>query len=186
MGSFCVAAQNADYTGATLAGDIENTVSPTSKASSPLSHFTWGAEAGSSLDMTSNDLSTFDIDVMMGYHNKSIMLAGVGGGWHKSVHSGTCFIPLYAVFRSSFTSRPSLLFMNVQAGYSFNSMQTAGSYGDFVGAVGVGVNLKQSKSSRSYVILSAHYQHLNSLHRLQTEIDKKYLLFARLVIGVNF
>lgn len=151
-----------------------------------LSHFKWGAEAGASLDMTSNDLSTFDIDVLMGYTNSYIMMAGIGGGWHKSVNADNCFIPIYGVFRSSFTKKPSLLFLNAQAGYSFNSMNTSGSYGDFVGALGVGLNLKQTGFAKSYVILSAHYQHLSQMHQLQTEINKKYLLFARLVIGVNF
>lgn len=29
------------------------------------SHFTWGAEVGSSLDMTGHDLSSFDVDVLL-------------------------------------------------------------------------------------------------------------------------
>lgn len=149
-------------------------------------HFTWGAETGASLDMTSHDLSTFDVDLVAGYKNSTVMLAGVGCGWHKSFQENNTFLPLYAIFRSSFTSRPSLLFMNIQAGYSFNNLSASGSFGDFTGAVGLGVNLMQTRSTKSYIILSAHYQHLNLTHRIQTEIDKRYLLFSRIVIGVNF
>lgn len=30
------------------------------------SHFTWGAEAGASIDLTGHDMSTFDVDVLFG------------------------------------------------------------------------------------------------------------------------
>lgn len=150
------------------------------------SHFTWGAEAGASLDLTSHDMSTFDVDVLMGYKNSIIKLVGVGAGIHRSVHIGNNFIPVYAVFRSSFRSRPSLLFLNVQAGYSFNSFGDGKSVGDFMGALGVGINLQQTRTAKTYFVLSAAYQYFNSENQEKIGIDNSYIFFARLMFGVNF
>lgn len=150
------------------------------------SHFTWGAEAGSSLDLTSHDLSTFDVDLLLGYKNSFIKMAGVGAGIHRSIHTGNNFIPVYAVLRTSFRRTPSLLFMNLQAGYSFNSFSNSETVGDFTGALGVGINLQQSRMSKSYIILSAAYQYFSQVNKEKIDIDTHYIFFARLVIGVNF
>ena len=44
------------------------------------SHFTWGAEFGSSIDMTAHNMSTFDLDVNFGYKNAVFKVVGVGVG----------------------------------------------------------------------------------------------------------
>lgn len=150
------------------------------------SHFVWGAETGASLDLTSHDMSTFDVDVLFGYKNSCIKVAGIGAGIHRSVHIGNNLIPVYAVFRSSFRSKPSLLFLNVQAGYSFNSFGKGKSVGDFMGALGVGINLQQTRVAKSYIVLSAAYQYFNDTNREKIDIDTHYIFFARLMFGVNF
>lgn len=150
------------------------------------SHFTWGAEAGSSLDLTTNDLSTFDVDVVLGFKNSFIKLAGIGAGIHRSIHTGNNFIPVYAVLRTSFRRKPSLFFLNLQAGYSFNSISDAGTLGDFTGALGVGINLQQSSVAKSYIILSGAYQYFSTANLQKIDLDQHYIFFARLVIGVNF
>lgn len=151
-----------------------------------LSHFTWGAEAGSSLDLTSHDLSTFDVDAFLGYKSKFIKLAGIGAGIHRAFHTGTNFVPVYAVFRSSFRSKPSLFFLNLQGGYSFYSISHSRSHGDITASVGLGINLFQSSAAKSYVILSANYQHFNDHTVAETTLDSKSIYFARLCVGVNF
>lgn len=159
---------------------------PSKNRNLAFSHFTWGAEAGSSLDLTSHNLSTFDVDVLLGYKNSFLKIAGVGAGIHRSVSSGNYFIPVYGVLRTNFRNKPSLFFMNLQAGYSFNSVGDSETIGDFYGALGVGINLQQSRTAKSYVILSASYQHFNDANKDKTSIDKSYIFFGRLVIGVNF
>lgn len=151
------------------------------------SHFTWGAEAGSSLDLTSHDLSTFDVDVLLGYKDSFVKLVGIGAGIHRSIHTGNNFIPVYGVFRTSFRRKPSLLFMNLQAGYSFNTISDSGTIGDFTGALGVGINLQQTRKAKSYIILSAVYQYFSKSNMDKIDIvDTNYIFFARLAVGVNF
>lgn len=150
------------------------------------SHFTWGAEAGSSLDMTSHDLSSFDIDVLLGYKNSFLKMAGFGAGIHRSIHAGNNFIPVYAVIRTDFRNKPSPFFMNLQAGYSFNNIDGSSSSGNFYGAIGLGINLKQSRLAKSYVIASLAYQYFTNENMAKIELDTHYIIYAKLVIGVNF
>lgn len=155
--------------------------------SSGMSHFTWGAELGSSIDLTSHDLSTFDVDVLLGYRNEMIALAGIGSGLHRSIHSGNHFVPLYGIFRTSFTKRPSILFMNLQAGYSFNTISDYGTVGDFSASVGLGINLQRKKSFRTYFVVSLAYQYYSETNEYKIkEIDTNHIFFTRLVFGVNF
>lgn len=150
------------------------------------SHFTWGAEAGASLDLTSHDLSTFDVDVLLGYKNSFIKMAGIGAGIHRSIHTGNNMIPVYGVIRTNFMRRPTPLFFNLQAGYSFNTFNNSGTAGDFYGAVGLGVNLQETRLAKSYIILSCAYQYLSEENKIKSDIDTHYIFFAKLVIGVNF
>lgn len=161
-------------------------LAPKSTLSLAFSHFTWGAEVGSSLDMTSHDLSTFDADVLIGFKNSFIKIVGFGAGIHRSIHSGNNLIPVYAVFRSSFRNKPSLCFLNMQAGYSFNTYGESGTISDLYGALGVGINLQKTSKASSYVILSLACQHLNEKNKEAVKFDTNYIVFATLKIGVTF
>lgn len=159
---------------------------PKKTLSLAFSHFTWGAEAGSSLDMTSHDLSTFDADVLAGFKNSFIKIAGFGAGIHRSINSGNNMIPVYAVFRTSFRSILSLCFLNFQAGYSFNTYSSGGVRSDLYGALGIGVNLQKTSLVSSYVILSLACQYLGNANNTAIKFDTDYIFFTKLVIGVNF
>lgn len=161
-------------------------LAPKSTRNLSSSHFTWGAEVGSSLDMTSHDLSTFDADVLIGFKNSFINIVGVGAGIHRSIHSGINLFPVYAVFRSSFRTKPSLCFLNVQAGYSFRTYGENKTISDLYGALGLGINLHKSSRASSYIILSLECQHLNEKNKVALQFDTGYIFFAKLMIGVTF
>lgn len=150
------------------------------------SHFTWGAEIGSSIDMTSNDMSTIDADVLLGFKNSFVKLAGVGVGIHRSIHSGNNYIPLYGVIRTSFRKKPSLCFMNIQAGCSFNTIADSGSFANFISALGIGFNLKQTRMIKSYLLVSAGYSHLCDTHKEMLNVNTHHILTASIALGVNF
>lgn len=151
-----------------------------------VSHFTWGAEVGSSIDVTGHDMSTFDADVHIGYKNSYIKLIGVGAGIHRSIHMGHNFIPVYGVIRTSFRKQPSLLFLNLQGGYSFNKISHHDTMGDFFASLGIGINLSQKKRAKSYIIASCGYQRFNQEHRELIGLDTGNIYFAKLLIGVSF
>ena len=86
------------------------------------SHFTWGADVGASIDMGGYDMTTFDIDIVLGYKNTLLRTLGLSAGIHRDFHTGTNFIPLMAVLRTSFIPRKTLCFFDLKAGYSFNTV----------------------------------------------------------------
>ncbi|MDE6536682.1 MAG: hypothetical protein K2M13_01390 [Muribaculaceae bacterium] len=150
-------------------------------------HFTWGADVGASIDLTAHDLSTFDLDFILGYKNSLFKILGVGAGIHRTVQGGDNFIPVYALIRTSFTTRPSLLFFNARIGYSFNTIDDSPTFGDFNSALGLGINLFQSRKAKTYMILSAAYRYFNERHKNAIErIDTKSIWIAQLQFGVNF
>lgn len=151
------------------------------------SHFTWGADVGASVDLTAHDMSTFDLDVIWGYKSNLIKTAGLGVGIHRTVQGGDNFIPVYALFRSSFTTRPSLLFFNARIGYSFNTVENSPMFGDFNSALGCGVNLSRSKKANTYIIVSAAYRYFNKRHQdYISRLDTYSVWMAQLQFGVNF
>lgn len=151
------------------------------------SHFTWGADLGASIDLTANDMSTFDLDFIFGYKSKLFKIVGVGAGIHRSIQRGDNFIPLYALIRTSFTTKPSLLFFNARFGYSFNTVDDSPMFGDFNSALGCGINLYQSSKAKTYIILSAAYRYFNQRHQdYIARLDQHYIWIAQLQFGVNF
>lgn len=151
------------------------------------SHFTWGVDVGSSIDLTSHDMSTFDVDAVLGFKNSFIKTAGIGIGIHRSVQSGDNFIPVYALLRTSFTRRPSLCFFNLRVGYSFNTIGDSPCYGDFSTAAGIGFNLSSSRMAKTYIIVGAGYRYFKQRHiDAIDKLDTHYILLAQLQFGVNF
>jgi len=150
------------------------------------SHFSWGAEIGSSIDLTGNDLSTLNADAYIGYKNKFIRFVGAGVGIHRAFGSGHNFIPIYAIFRSSFRTKPSLFFFHLQAGYSFNTISDSPTFGDVCGSIGVGINLAMSRKFQSHLLLACGFRHFNKRHQTTTNIDTSSVALAQIAFGVNF
>lgn len=151
-----------------------------------ITHFTWGAEFGSSIDLTGHNHSTFDLDINFGFKNSFIKVVGVGAGIHRSIQSGDNYIPIFFVLRTPFTRKPSLLFMNLQAGYSFNTINNSPTFGDFIWALGLGVNLSQSRRAKSYMILSVGARYFNKNNKSLINLDTQYVIVAKLSFGINF
>lgn len=150
------------------------------------SHFTWGAELGTSIDLSGYDTSTFNIDALLGYKNDYFKIIGIGAGIHRAVGTGDNFVPLYAVMRTSFSSKPRLFFMSLKAGYSFNTISNSSTFGDINAALGAGLNLAISKRFKSHIILAYEFRHFNQKHREKYSLEPEDISLATLTFGVNF
>lgn len=151
------------------------------------SHFTWGADLGSSIDLRGTDLSTFDAEVVLGYKNKFFRLIGIGAGVHRAFGNGSNLIPVYAILRTSFRTRPSLFFFNLKAGYSFNSVLEGPSKAGLNVSLGVGINLAVSRRFKSHIILSYGYFRLDEEQRQSIGLKGvRNIDYAQLRFGVNF
>ena len=160
---------------------------PAKSLSLAFSHFTWGAEVGSSIDLTGNDMSTIDVDILLGYKNSVIRMLGLGAGIHRTVQRGDNFIPIYATIQTSFTKRPSLCFMSAKIGYSFNSIGDSPTFGDTMSSLGTGFNLSSSRRAKSYILASVGYRYFNQRHIDKlSSINRHYVFLAQLAFGVTF
>lgn len=160
---------------------------PESSKSLAKSHFTWGAEAGASLDLSGHDMSTFDVDVLFGYKNSYIRMLGIGAGIHRTIQGGNNFIPIYATIQTSFRKKPSLLFMSARIGYSFNTINDSPTFGDLASTLGIGINLSRSRLASSYILLSAGYRYFNKRHiDMVDRLNQHYVYIAQLRFGVSF
>ncbi len=150
------------------------------------SHFTWGADIGSSVDLSGSDMTTFDLDAYFGYKGSLIRTAAVGAGVHKAFGNSYTFLPVYALVRTSFRSEPSLFFVEVKGGYSFNTLADSGSAGGAYGAIGLGINLAMSKKFQSHIILSYGFFTLRNASELAIPYVGDNISYAVLHFGVNF
>ena len=110
-----------------------------------MKHFSWGADIGSSIDMSGNDMSSIEIDAYFGYKNDVIRTLGIGAGIKSAIGNSYTFLPVYAMLRTSFTSRPSLCFLDMRLGYSFNTLKDDVTQNSFFGSAGLGFNLYTSQ-----------------------------------------
>lgn len=166
--------------------DGPESIFPESSRSLSESHFTWGGEFGASIDLSGYDTSTFDVDIVLGYKNNYFRILGIGAGVHRAFGTGDNFVPVYAVMRTSFSTKPRLLFMSLKAGYSFNTMGDAPTFGDANASLGCGINLAMTKRFKSHIILAYEFRHFNKRHKNALNIHADDISLATLSFGVNF
>lgn len=148
--------------------------------------FAWGAELGSSIDMTSNNLTTFDAVLYAGYRCPYLDFVGAGAGVQRAFGSGNTLVPLFVNIISSFRPRPGRFFMNLRSGYSFNTISDADTRGGFLLSVGGGVYLVRTARLRSFIALTYGYYHLNRRQVNDLQMNIKHVDYAQLSIGINF
>ena len=150
-----------------------------------MSKMMWGLELGTGLDLSSTDQSTFNADIIFGYRHKTVQLLGASLGIHKSLGKRDSFIPVQLVFRTRFSSRPTLCFMHVSAGYSFNTISSSSMFGDIIATLGCGCNLVNRPKFQSNIVLAFGFRHFNERHREMISIDKPNIGFAQISFGIS-
>lgn len=126
------------------------------------SHFGWGADVGTSIDVSSHDMSTLNLDAYFGYKNSIIDLAGIGAGIHMMVSNSCRAFPVYALLRTSFRPEPSLCFMDLRCGVAFNSLSNDKNQVSVWLNPGIGFNLARGKTFRSFIVVGYIYNGMKS------------------------
>lgn len=147
-------------------------------------HFAWGADLGSTIDMSSQDMSSINIEAFFGYRGPLIDLMGAGAAINMMMNNDSRSIPVFAIFRSNIT-RNSLWFADIRVGCAFNSIYAAASTPAFYCSPGIGFKLASSANFKSYLILSYIY---NGADLEATGTHKKIapLSMANLRLGITF
>lgn len=149
-------------------------IAPEAKLSgeSNLGHFTWGAEIGSSVDLTGNDMTSLDIHGQFGYKGPGTRLAGIGAGINSMMNNSSRCYPVYAIFRTSFARQPRLCFMDLRLGVSFNNILDFKSQTGFYGSIGAGITLAKGKKFSSHIIVAYTFLPIRPFNVIsQTEVE---------------
>ena len=89
-------------------------------AEKPSIKFTWGADAGASIDLSGNDMSAVDFNAVFGMSRGWINFLGLGVEADIMISNSCRSYPIYVNFRTNFQNKPSLLFWDVKLGTSLN------------------------------------------------------------------
>lgn len=153
---------------------------------SPQTAFTWGADAGASIDMTGNDMSTVDFDLYFGMRRKWIGFFGLGVGADIMVTNSCRSFPLYVAFRTNFVNRPTVAFWDVRLGVSLNYLEHNHQQTGLYGFTGVGFNLARSRRFSSHIIVGYTFRERRRIEGADMTHDFASLHCATVRIGVAF
>ena len=145
--------------------------------------FTWGGDVGTTIDFSSNGMSTIDADVNLGYKNSFFRSLCVGAGLHNTLSNGDRLVPVYLLVRTSFTSKPKqLCFGEFKLGYSFNSIKNENQHGLYASA-GAGFNLYSNKKFKSHITIAYNFYKMKAFEDLK---DLKNIHSVAIKVGINF
>lgn len=144
-----------------------NEIAPRLKVpqNSGLGHFTWGIDAGSSIDMTANDMTAIALRGYFGYKGHALRLLGVGAGIDIMVNNSSRCYPIFAILRTSFSSKPRLCFLDLRAGICANNILDYKSRINPYASIGLGITLAHGRKFSSHILLSYTFQSVGRIHR---------------------
>lgn len=147
--------------GVALASQAMSAATPAPKHTPSVPGFAWGVEAGGGVDMTSNDMSTINIDAFFGYRNSWIDVLGIGAEIDMMVDDSNRTFPVYAIFRTNFHTYHTPCFLDMRLGAAFNNLGERNQTGVYV-APGIGFNLAKGTTFQSYITLSYEFNGMRS------------------------
>lgn len=113
--------------------------------------FAWGAEAGSSIDMSGSDMSSIDFNASFGMRYKWINYMGLGLGANIMIANSCRTYPLFVVFRTDFSQLFKIVFLDIRGGLALNYLPGNVSQRGAYASASIGFNLAKGKTFRSYI-----------------------------------
>lgn len=154
-------------------------------SSSPSRKFTWGAEAGTGIDMGGDNMSTLNLRATVAYSGPYLELAGIGAGVDMVMSNSTRTFPIYAIVRSSFARAPKLLFAELRGGIAVSQVPSFADQTKPFIQPGVGIHLATGATFSSYLTLSYTYNGF-SFYGDKADTLIRGLNLATIAIGVTF
>lgn len=150
------------------------------------SHFTWGADLGSSFDLTNQEMTSFDLSACFGYRNRSLRFLGIGAGIHMMINNSSRAYPVYLQCRTTFTSTQKFIFLEAKAGVSFITLYNDITRRPLYAAVGIGFTLASGRNFSSHITLGYSFTPLNDIQLASQPKPMKDLHEAVIRLGVAF
>ena len=160
--------------------------------------FVWGADFGSTVDLSGADMSSIDINAAFGVGYKWLSLGGIGAGANIMVSNSSRAYPIYAIFRTDFSKLVKPMFLDLRGGialiYLSGNEADDGWNGNFRQTGGyispsIGFNLASGRTFRSYITLGYTYVSRKDVTRSgdgDAAIPFKPLNMATVRLGISF
>jgi hypothetical protein len=149
-------------------------------------HFAWGVDLGSSIDMTNQELSSVDISACVGYKGSIFRFIGVGGQIKMMINNGSRAYPLYGMIRTGFTKHATPAFLELRAGVSIANLRNDVYQRPFFGGVAVGYTLASGRTFSSHVTVGYDLMMLKDILVGEQTVNFSYLHSASIKIGICF
>lgn len=148
--------------------------------------FAWGANIGGNIDMSGHDMYSVSINAEFGLRWKWVRFFGVGAeGMIMTSNSNRAF-PLFVNFRTDFSQRRRLLFMDLRGGVALEYFNDNTQKNDIYASGGIGVTLASGKTFSSHLILAYTYLGQKECYTGIYLRDCPGISFATLRLGVAF
>lgn len=149
--------------------------------------FAWGADIGTSIDLTGHDMSTINLDANFGYANGVLQMVGVGVGAHMMASNSCRAFPIYAILQTNFRQKPSLCFLDMRFGLAIDNVDNDSRQTVPYINPAVGFNLAGNKNFQSYMRIGYMYNGMKSFgpESNRTTI-KGGLSMVNVSIGISF
>lgn len=148
--------------------------------------FAWGADIGASIDLTGNDMSAFEFNVLLGVKRGWLNFLGAGVGADISITNSSRAYPVFLAFRTNFRDRPSVLFWDLRGGMAYNQLEHNHEQWGVYGSTGVGVNLARSSKFNSSLSLNYVFRQRKKVVGTEMTHDFTDLHMISVRLGVIF
>lgn len=148
--------------------------------------FSWGAEAGASIDLTGQEMSAIDFNASFGMNYSWIRFLGIGAGADIAISNSCRAYPLYLDFRTNFRKKPSLFFWALKCGVALNYLQHNSQQTNLAGYTGLGINLAQGRKFNSYMLIGYSFRNRRDITVDDNTIHLKPIHYASVRLGVSF
>lgn len=149
-------------------------------------HFAWGAEFGSTIDMSGHQMSSIDFNAAAGISYKWLSFAGIGVGANIVVSNSCRTYPVFVLLRTDFSKWVKLLFLDFRAGVALNYLEDNSHQAGAYISPSVGFNLATGKNFRSYLSLGYTYISRNDYNSGDNIIKCRPLSMATVRLGLSF
>lgn len=150
-------------------------------------HFAWGADVGASVDLSGNDMTTLDVDIALGLRRGWLNFIGVGAQADLAISNSQRNYPIFLLFRTNFTDRPTHCFWELKGGAAVTVADDAERCTGVYASTGIGINLASSSKFRSHITVG--YTFLQRSRDILENIaftDRPDLHYVTIKLGISF
>lgn len=148
--------------------------------------FAWGAELGGAVEMSGHDMSTIGISAGFGMEWKWIRFLGLMAEADIMVSNSSRTIPLALNFRTDFSNRPRLLFMDLRGGIALNYLNDFENQSSPYASGGLGITLASGRTFSSHLILAYTYVGRDQCYVGERLRECPGMSYVSMRIGVEF